>query len=101
MSWFRNLYDTSIDLLPDDGFEPWISSDLVQNPIQIAVDPRRFCQIVYAVEAAHRLQLSSLGSLQTRSMLVPGCAFPRSATMGDVYIDDLVIMVLVHFSGNT
>ena len=58
-------------------FEPWISSDLVQNPIQKAVDPRRFCQIavaavimgdlnaVYAVEAAHRRQLLSVGSLRT------------------------------------
>ena len=29
-------------------------------------------------------------------MLVPGCAFHR--TIGDVYIDDIVIIALVHFS---
>ena len=53
-------------------FEPWVSSDLVQNAIQLEVDPRRFYQIavaadimgdldaVYAVEAAHRRQLICL-----------------------------------------
>ena len=58
-----------------------------KNPIQETVNPRRYCQIavavvimgdlnaVYAVEAAHRRQLLSVGSLQTRSMLLPGCAF--------------------------
>ena len=79
---FKNLEDTILDLLPIEGFEPWVSSDLVQNPIQETVDPRRYCQIVvavvimgdlnavYAVEAAHRRQLLSVGSLQTRSMLL-------------------------------
>ena len=83
-------------MLPLDGFEPWLYSDLVQNPIQDTVDPRRYCQIavaavimgdlnaVYAVEAAHRRQLLSVGSLQSRTMLLPGCAFPRSTTTGDV-----------------
>ena len=52
---------------------------------------------VYAVEAAHRRQLLSAGSLQTRTMLIPGCAFPRSATIGDVFMDDLVILAMVHF----
>ena len=96
--------------MPLDGFEPWGYSDLVQNPIQETVDPRRYCQMavaavimgdlnaVYAVEAAHRRQLLSVGSLQSRTMLLPGCAFPRSATIGDVYIDDLVILAMVHFS---
>ena len=96
--------------MPLDGFEPWEYSDLVQNPIQETVDPRRYCQMavaavimgdlneVYAVEAAHRRQLLSAGSLQSRTMLLPGCAFPRSATIGDVYIDDLVILAMVHFS---
>ena len=92
MSWFRDLDDASVDLLSVEGFEPWVSSDLVQNPIQMEVDPRRFCQIVvavvimgdlnavYAVEAAHRRQILSVGSLQTRSMLVSGCVFTLSAT---------------------
>ena len=96
MSWFRNLEDASLDLLLIEGFESWVSSDLVQRPIQETVDPRRYCQMavaavimgdlnaVYAVEAAHRRQLPSV----PRTMLIPGCAFPRSATIGDVYIDD-------------
>ena len=64
VSWFRNLEDTSIDFLTVDGVEPWRSSNFVENPIHIAVDPRRLCQIavvavimgdlnaVYAVVAA-------------------------------------------------
>ena len=107
---FRNLDDASLDLLPLDGSEPWVYSDLIQNPSRDTVDPRRYCQIavaavvmgdlnaVYAVEAAHRRQLLSVGSLQTRSMLLPGSAFHRFATLGDVYIDDLVIIAMFHFS---
>ena len=79
-----NLEDASLDLLPIEGLEPLVSSDLVQKPIQETVDPRRYCQIavavvmvelkaVYAVEAAHRRQLLSVGSLQSRTMLIPGC----------------------------
>ena len=111
MSWFRDLDEASLDLLPLDGFDPWVYSDLVQNPIQETVDPRRYCQMalaavnmgdlnaVYAVEAAHHRQLLSVGSLQTRSMLLPGCASPRSATSGDVFMDDLVVLAMVHFPG--
>ena len=101
VSRLRNLEDASLDLLPIEGFEPWVSSDLVQNPIQETVDPPRYCRIavavvimgdlnaVYAVEAAHRRQLLSVGSLQIRTMLIPGFAYHRSATIGNV--DDLVI----------
>ena len=39
VSWFTNLEDPSLDLLPIDGFRPWVSGDLVQNPIQETVDP--------------------------------------------------------------
>ena len=89
----RELEDVILDLLPLDGFEPSVSG--VQNPSQETVDPRRYCQVVvaavimgdsnaeYAVEAAHRRQLLSVGSLQTRTMLILGCAFSRSATIGD------------------
>ena len=31
-------------------------------------------------------------------MLLPGCAYLRSATFGDVYLDDLVILALAHVS---
>ena len=110
VSWFRNLDDASLDLLFFDGFEAWMYSDLVRNPIQETVDPRRYCQIavpavilgdlnaVYAVEAAYHRQLLSVGSLQTRSMLLPGCAFLRSATVSDDFVDGLVILAMVHFT---
>ena len=105
----RYLDDASLGLLPIDGFEPWVYSDLVQNPVQETVDPRRYCQIavaavtmgdlnaVHAVEVAHRRQLLSVGSLQTWSVSLPGCVFHRSATLGDVFLDDLVIPAMVHF----
>ena len=110
VSRFRNLDDASIDLLPLDGFEPWVYSDLVQNPFQETDNLRRYCETaltavsvgdlnaVYAVEAAHRRQLLSVESLQTRSMLRPVCAFHRSALLGDVFVDDLFIPAMVHFS---
>ena len=92
ISWFRNLEDASLDLLPVDEFEPWVSSDLVQNPIQETVGPRRYCQIavaavimgdlnaVCAVEAAHRRQLLFVGSLHSEqcwSQVVLFSALPR------------------------
>ena len=49
VSWFRNLEDTSLDLLPIEGFEPWLSSNLVQNPTQeTTVDPLWYCRIAVA-----------------------------------------------------
>ena len=49
VSWFGNLDDASVDLLPVDGFEPWVSSDLAQNPTQKAVDPCRYWQIAAVI----------------------------------------------------
>ena len=43
VSWFRNLEDANLDVLPIDGFDPWVSSDLVQNPIQETAGPLRYC----------------------------------------------------------
>ena len=40
--------DASLDLLPFDGSEPWVCSDLVQNPFQETVDPRRHCEMAVA-----------------------------------------------------
>ena len=96
---FRNLDDASLDLLPLDGSEPWVYSDLIQNPSRDTVDPRRYCQIavaavvmgdlnaVYAVEAAHRRQLCrlldpcKLGQCCFQVLLFP--VLPR---LGDVCI---------------
>ena len=89
-------FHASLDLLPVEGFESCVSSDLVQIPHQETVDPLRYCQMavavvimgdlkaVCAVVAAHHHQLQSIGSLQTWTMLIPGCGFHRSATIGDV-----------------
>ena len=46
---------------------------------------------VYTLECAHRWQLLAAPSLTEKS-------FPRTKTIGDVYIDDLVIHSVLHFS---
>ena len=83
VSWFSNL----------DGFEPWVPSDLVQNPIQETVDPCRYCQIavaavimgdlntVYAVEAAFTFCPEDLCKLERCcSQIVLFSVLPRKVT---------------------
>ena len=84
VSWFCYLGDASLDLLPLDGLEPWVSSDLVQNPSRETVDPCRHGQMAVAAVI--------MGDLN------PGCAFLRSATIGDAHTDDIVIPAVVYFS---
>ena len=79
VSRFRNLDDASLDLLPLDRFELLVSGDLVQNPIQETGDPCRCCQI--AVAAVIMSDLSAVYAVEA----------PRSATIGDVYVGDLVV----------
>ena len=56
---------------------------------------------VYAVEAAHSRQPIAAGVLSPESMLLSGSAFPRFVCIGDVCIDDLVLICLTHFSLKT
>ena len=53
---------------------------------------------VYTLECAHRRQLLAARTLNERSLLIRGPPFPRTRTIGDVYIDDLVILTVLHFS---
>ena len=53
---------------------------------------------VCAVEAAHRRQLIEAGVLSPATMLLSGSAFPRSVCIGDVCVDDLLLICLTHCS---
>ena len=53
---------------------------------------------VYTLECAHRRQLLVARALHERSQLFRGLPFPRTKTMGDVYINDLVILSVLQFS---
>ena len=83
VSWFRNLEDTSLDSLPIDGFEPWVSSDScptsrTRNSRSTSVlsdscGSGHHCDLnaAYAVEAAHHRQLLSVGSLPNSNDAAP------------------------------
>ena len=53
----------------------------------------------YTLECAHRRHLLAARALSGRSLPITGLPFPRTKTIGDVCIDDLVILsVLQQFS---
>ena len=53
---------------------------------------------VFTLECAHRRQLLAAQTLNERSLLIRGLLFPRTKTIGDVFIDDLVILSVLQFS---
>ena len=53
---------------------------------------------VYTLESAHRRQLLAARALNERSLFITGRPFPRTKTIGDVYIVDLVILSVLQFS---
>ena len=53
---------------------------------------------VYTLECAHRRQLLAARALHERSLMIRGLPFPRTKTIGNVHIDDLVILSVLRFS---
>ena len=53
---------------------------------------------VYTLECAHRRQVLAARALNKRPLLIRGLPFPRTNTIGDVYIDGLVIPSVLQFS---
>ena len=53
---------------------------------------------VYTLECAHRRHVLAVCALNERPLLIRGLPFPRTKTIGDVYIDDLVILSVLQFS---
>ena len=105
-SWFHDLENNEID--EKEVFDAWHFPDLFPGSCNSSVIPQKFCQLaisgvimgdrdaVYAIESAHRRQLLAAGVLSPDTMLLSGSAFPCSACIGDVCIDDVT-----HFSLKT
>ena len=53
---------------------------------------------VSVLEMAHRWQLINAGVLRTDTLLLPERPLPQGAEFGDVYIFDLVLFSILHFS---
>ena len=51
---------------------------------------------VFTLECARRRRLFDARALNERSLLIRGLPFPSTKTIGDVYIDDLVILSVLH-----
>ena len=51
---------------------------------------------VYTLECAYRRQLLAARALSERSLLIRTLPFPRTKTIGDAHIDDLVILSVSH-----
>lgn len=110
ISWLANLDDLDRD--DWDDFESWYSPDLhARYGTQLVhLDKSKYSQIavtsvipgdlnaVHVAEQAHRALLLNEGVLKAESLLLPGRAFLRLGCIGDVYIDDLVIIALIHVS---
>ena len=53
---------------------------------------------VAVLEMAHRRQLINAGVLRSETLLLPERPLPDGPEFGDVYIDDLVLFSMLHFS---
>eukprot|EP00971_Amphidinium_carterae_P187688 3725056-Amphidinium_carterae.1 len=105
-SWFDNVSDVELDFAPD--FECWCSSDLGLSAGEegAQLDPASYCQIAMAavmmgdlgavtvVQEAHSRMMVANRVLHPGELIGGSPEFAWHKTMGDVYIDDLVLLVL-------
>ena len=109
--WLEHLDDENWDVVEPGDIESWLSQDLLETCASVEpVSEFDFCQIgmtaivmgdvnaVFTLERAHRRQLLAVRALNGRSLWIRGPPFPRTKTMGDVFIDDLVILSVLQFS---
>ena len=107
----EHLDDDNLDVVDTDEIESWVSQDLLNTCTSVKpVSESHYCQIgiaaivmgdvnaVYTLECAYRRQLLAARALSERSLLIRGPPFPRTKTIGDVYIDDHVILSVLQFS---
>ena len=110
-SWLEHLDDEIWDVVGTDEIESWVSQDLLKTCTLVEpVSESDNCQIgmtaivmgdvnaVYTLECAHRRHLLAARALHERSLLIRGLAFPRTKTIGDVFMDDLVILGVLQIS---
>ena len=88
-SWFRDLEHEAMD--ETESFDAWHSSNS-------SVNPQEFCQLVSGVIMGDRNAVYANESVHRRQ-LIDGVAV--SVCIGDVYIDNLVLICLTHFSLKT
>ena len=104
-SWLDHLDDENWDVVDTDEIESWVSQDLLEScTFEEPVSQLDYCQIgmtaivmegcqcsIYARMCSPPTMLAA-GALHERSLLIRGLPFPRTTTIGDVFIDDLVIL---------
>ena len=93
-SWLEQLDDGSWDVVDTDEIESWVRQCASVEP----VSESDYCQIrmtaifmedvnaVYTLECAHRGHLLAARALHERCLLIRGLPFPRTETIGNVYI---------------
>ena len=104
-SWLEHLEDETWDVVDPDDIESWVSQDLLKTRASFEpVSELDYCQsgmtaivmgdvnAVHTLQCAHRRHLLAARALNERSLLIRGSPFPRTKTIGDVYIDDFVIL---------
>ena len=107
----EHLDDETWDVVDPDDIESWISQDLLKTcasfKIVSATDYCRFgmtanimgdVNAVHTLECTHRRQLLVARALNELFLLIRRPPFPHINTIGDVYIDDLVILSVLPFS---
>ena len=107
----EHLDDETWDVVDPDDIASWMSQDLLKACASFEpVSESDYCQVgmtaivmgdvnaVYTLECAHRRQLLAARALNERSLLIRGLPSPRTKTIGDVYIDGLVILSVLQFS---
>ena len=108
-SWLHHIDDDTCDDISDDNLETWWEADLPHSSdIDEPHDGYRQIAIVRVMmgdtnavsvlEMADKRQLINAGVLRTDTLLLPERPLPQSNEFGDVYIDDLVLFSILHFS---
>ena len=99
------------DVVATDEIESWVSQDFLETCTSVEpVTESDYCQLgmiaivmgvvnaMYTLECAHRRQLLAARALKEQSLLIRGLPFPRTKTIGDENLNDLVILSVLQFS---
>ena len=99
------------DVVDTDEIESWVLQDLLTTCTSVEPVSELDCGqfgmtalvmgdvgAVYTLECALRRQLLAARALHERSLLIRGLPFPPTKTIGDVDIDDLVILSVLQFT---
>ena len=108
-SWLHHIDDDTCDDVNNDDLENWWEPDLRQSSddAEPHVGYRQMAIVgvmmgdtnaISVLEMAHRRQLINAGVLRTESLLLPERPLPQGTEFGDVFIDDLVLFSILHFS---